>query len=248
VNEYQRNDYPERLTLEWLKHHNMPVFVRNLTLPRGQLTLNVPVEGGRIKRARIHRTHLPMNLSMQFSTDDLARCDDLRQCIYKGVIDLVRPDKAIEELRAEGALDEVETVQYSQYSAKQTFVSPRVKEMIDQVERATTTPSINELGVETHVIQPRVLSLVEKLKSGDISIKAAVSELKTIAGELSETDCSYLVANGPEGQVQTFAKKQLAHVRSKAIEENNIEPDELTPDELQQEARREALARQHQRV
>lgn len=248
MTDYQRDDYPQHLTLEWLKEKNLPIYVRNITRPRGQLTLNMPVEGGKIKGAKIHRTHLPIELSAKFSKESIIRCDDLRKCIVSEVVELVRPDHAIKELKEEGAFEEIKNLEISEFSARQGFTSPRVKEMETVQNRPAGGTSINELGVETHVIQPRVLSLVQKLTNGDISIKAAVSELKTMADELKETDCSYILSNGPEGQVQTFAKKQLAQVRAKAIETHDVQDDEMSAEETASEMRREAIARQHQKV
>ncbi len=250
MNQYEHN-YPERLTLEWLNDHKLPVFVRNTTRPRGQLTINMPTEGGRMKAARIKRLHLPQELSAQFSMDTILKSDDLRQCIVKGVVELVRPNVAVNELKAEGAAEELESTQLSQYSSKHTFVSDRVKEMEDTQGRRPSpgAPSINELGVETHVLQPRVLSLIQKLENGDVSIKAAVSELKIMAEELQETDCAYIIANGPAGQVRTFAQKQLGKIRDDGIERHNVEAEpDMSNSEAAEEARREALARQHQKL
>ena len=108
------------------------------------------------------------------------------------------------------------------------------------------------LGIDTSTVQPRILKFVEQLRNGDLSIKAAISELKTMEGELKDTDCSYIIANGPDGQIKTFVQKILARLQGTAIAENSVEDNgdepEMTEEERQREIQREQQARQHQQV
>jgi hypothetical protein len=248
-------DYPKQLTLEWLKEKSKPLYVRNITRPRGQIGVNFMNPNGRTKTIKIPRTHLPVCLTNQIGWDTILASDDLRMCIVRGVLDIVIPEVAEKELASEPAVIETERLQLSEFSAKQSFVSKRVQEM----ERAEATkvdpnaPGLEPLGIETNVIQPRIMSLVEKLRNQDIPIKAALSELKTMEGELRETDCSYILSNGPEGQIRNYVQKLLAQIRSTSAAKYDIRDDGedepvMTPEEQASESQREAIARQYQQV
>lgn len=247
-------EYPKHLTLEWLKENSKPLYVRNMTRPRGQLGINFVQPNGRTKMIKIPRAHLPMCLTSQVGWDTILASDDLRICISKGVIDIVVPEQAEKELSSQEAVAETERLQLSQFSAKQQFVGKRVQEMETTVAQSqgAKTQALEPLGIETNVIQPRILSLVEKWKNGDVSIKAALSELKTMEEELRETDCSYIIANGPEGQIRNYVQKLLAQIRGRSAAAHDFtEPEEepvMTPEERAEESRREALARQYQQV
>ena len=249
-NPYADRDYPQHLTLEWLAENKLPIYVRNTTRPRGQIAINFPNKQGHVKVRKIPRVHLPVNLSAQMAYDSILGSDDLRTCLLRGVVDLVKPDVAYTELESEGGAVEMQQYTLSEFSAKQAFVSKRVRDMEKAVDQDPhNNPTIQALGVDTNVITPRVLALVEKLTHGDVSIKAALTELKTIEEELKETDCSYIISNGPEGQIRTFAQKVLARVRNTAEAEHSVDDTEaLNPSEQAEEARREALARQHQKL
>lgn len=245
--------YPNQLTLEWLKEQNKPLYVRNITRPRGQIGVNFVQPSGRAKTIKIPRTHLPVCLTNQLGWDTILNSDDLRMCIVKGVLDIVVPEIAEKELASEPAIAETERLQLSEFSAKQQFVGKRVRKMMeaDAQKVDPNAPGLEPLGIETNVIQPRILSLVEKLSNQDISIKAALGELKTMEGELKETDCSYIIANGPEGQIRNYTQKVLAQIRSAAAESYDFREDDepaMTPEEQARESQREAMARQYQQV
>jgi hypothetical protein len=249
-----QHNMPKRLTLEWLKQNNLPLYVRNLTRPRGHLGVNFVQPNGHIKMIKITRSHLPLCLTEQLGWDTILASDDLRICIAKGVLDIVPPDVAEAELSSQEAVDETARTQYSQFSAKHQFIGKRVQDLQETVDQAAEakTQSLEPLGIETNVIQPRILSLVEKWKNGDVSIKAALSELKIMEEELRETDCSYIIANGPEGQIRNYVQKLLAQIRGRSAAAHDFTQadDEpvMTAEERAQESRREAVARQYQNV
>lgn len=245
-------DYPNQLTLEWLKENNKPLYVRNITRPRGQIGVNFVQPNGRARTVKIPRTYLPVCLTNQLGWDTILGSDDLRMCIVKGVLDIVVPEVAEKELASEPAIAETERQQLSAFSAKQTFTSKRVQEMEKTLEQRVDpdAPGLEPLGIDTAVIQPRVLALVERLRNQDIPIKAALTELKTMEEELRETDCSYVITN-TDGQIRNYMQKLLAQIRGRSAESHNILDDSepvMTPEEQAQESRREAIARQHQQV
>lgn len=252
-NPYVDKGYPPTLTLEWLVDNKLPVFVRNTTRPRGQIAVNFPGPHGRVKVIKIPRTHLPIHLNAQMSYETIITSDDLRQCIFKGVIDLVRPDLAWTELQDPDNQVETDRMQLSQFSAKQAFVSKRVQDMEKTVDNRVdpSAPQLQTLGVETQVINPRIMRFVERMRAGDLPIKEAIGELKTMASELQATDCSYIIANGPHGQVRNYVQKVLAKIHGQQLEEQSFDTDEMpvmTPEEQTKEAQRESLARQGQVV
>jgi hypothetical protein len=252
-NPYERKDYPDHLDLDWLIENKLPVYVRNTTRPRGQIAINFVQVNGRSKVIKIPRTSLPIHLSRQVSGETIAVSDDLRQCIMKGVIELIRPDLAYAELLDPENAHEIQALQLSDFSSKNAFMSPRVSDMQKSIDGKVdaNSPSLEPLGVETNVLNPRVMSMVEKLINGDMSIKAAMSELKILEPELKDTDCSYMITNGPEGQIRTYVQKILAKIRGTQVKASTIEDDaapEMTPEEAAKEAAREAAARSHQRV
>jgi len=248
---YADRDFIEPLDLDWLIENKLPVFVRNTTRPRGQVAVNFQHPTGKVKVEKIPRTHLPINLSRKLSPDTILLSDDFRAMISKGVIELVRPDIAWDELQNPENAHEIERLQLSDFSAKSAFVSPRVKAMekTDANRVDPNAPSLEPLGVETSVLTPRVLSLVERLQNGDMPIKTALSELKTMEPELKDTDCSYIITNGPDGQIRSYAQKVLAKLRGQQIASTSVEDDgdlKLSPEEEAREAQREAAARAYQ--
>jgi hypothetical protein len=253
-NPYLRTDYPTHLDIDWLVLSNLPIYVRNTTRPRGQVAINFTDVSGKAKTRKIPRTHLPYKLTGQLSSETIQRSDDLRQTISKGVLELVRPDIAWQEMQDPDNAYEIERLQLSDFAARNAFVSPRVKDMenIEANKGNTTTPET--LGIETNVINPRILGIVEKVLHGDMPIKAALSELRVMETELKDTDCSYIITNGPEGQIRGYAQKVLAKIRGQgtqpqpvAQDDDNAEPT-LTPEEMEREQRREAAARALQHV
>jgi len=252
-NPYAGRDYPDQLTLEWLAEQNLPVYVRNITRPRGQLAINFPVGNGRTQVIKLLRTHLPIRLSDKLSYTTILESNDLRICWDKGVVDYVRPDVAWEELQDPGASEQIKRLRLSQFSAKNAMVSTRVSDMEKTIDGKVDadTLQLEPMGIDTKDLNPRVLRFVEQLRSGDLPIKAALSELKTMEDEIRDTDCSYIIANGPEGQVRNYVQKILAQRQGTQIDENSVVDDgeaDLTDEEKAEEASREAQARQHQRV
>lgn len=243
-------DYPHHITLEWIAENKQSVYVRNITRPRGQIAVNFVHPSGNSRVEKIPRTHLPVCLSDRLSYDTILGSDDLRALLVKGILELVPEDVAKEELVGEDAMSEVNQLTLSQYSAKQSFISERVKEMEDTVDRNIPREMPQELGIDTQVINPRILSLVQKLESQDISVKAAISELKTMEGELRDTDCSYILKNVPKkGQIKTYVNKVLEKLMLAALDNtDDADDDDLTPEEKAQEMQRESIARQHQHV
>ncbi len=250
-NPYRREKWPAHLTLEFLANEKMPVFVRNTTRPRGQLAINFPGPHGRVHVEKIPRTHLPIELSGKMSLETIMQSDDFRQCMAKGVVELVRPDLAFDEATDPDNIDTINDLQLSQFSAKNAFVSKNAQDMSKTVEGKVDpdAPQLQQLGVDTNVVNPRVMRFITQIQNGDISIKAAMSELKTMEPELSENDCSYIVSNGPDGQVRSYAQKVLARLQGKGLTSYNVADDDapaLTPQEQEAERQREMQARSQQ--
>lgn len=246
-NPYHRDKWPAHLTLEWLLREKLPIYVRNTTRPRGQLGVNFPnLHGSGMKTEKIPRTHLPVELTGKLSPETIGASNDLRAMLQKGVLDLVRPDLAWKELQDPENAAETDRLQLSAFSAKNAFLSRRVQDMQQTVdERVDPNSPIQPLGIETSEVTARILRFVEQLKTGDLSIKAAISELKTMEGELTDRDCSYIVANGPGGQIKSYVQKILASIQGRGISAYSVEDDgapEMTASERAEDARRAAMA------
>lgn len=229
-NPYVR-DYPRMITLEWLVDQQLPVFVRNITRPRGQVAVNFPSAHGRVKVVKIPRTHLPVGLSQRLSYETILGSDDFRDCVSKGVLEVLRPDEAWVELQDPDNQATVSQLQLSAFSAKNAFVSRRVADMEKTVEDRVDpyAAPVDAFGIETHVISPRVLRFVEQTKSGDLSVKAALNEIKTMEAELKDTDCSYIIANGPDGQLRTYVQRILAGIQGTQTAEHSVAQDDDLP-------------------
>lgn len=244
--------WPTHLTLDWLLQNSMPVFVRNTTRPRGQVSVNFTTPVGHLKTVKVPRTHLPIELSAQLSPDTLAMSDDFRAFLVKGALELVRPDEAIKVLQHPDNAYEIQRLNLSQFSAKQAFVSDKVKEMEGTVGRRVDAddPTLQALGTPTALITPRIQGMVERLRSGDLNVKAAMSELRTMEGELKDMDLSYLISN-TDGQIKAFSQKLLAARQGKQIDELSTEEEtapDMTEEETEEDQRREAVARGQQQV
>ncbi|MBI5511055.1 MAG: hypothetical protein HY903_20015 [Deltaproteobacteria bacterium] len=101
-NPYADIAYPKHLTLEWLVSKGLPIYVRNMTRPRGSIAVNFMQANVRAKVVKIPRTNLPIHFDRQLSPEILLDSEDLRQCVRMGVLELVRPDVAWAELAVAG--------------------------------------------------------------------------------------------------------------------------------------------------
>lgn len=260
---------PNKLTLDWLLRHDCEVYVRNMTKPRGNVVLNITLPNGKNQVVKIPKTFLPINLSEHAAPDVLGGSHDLKSYIRKGILDLIWPPKAEADLNTEEARDEMRRLNISDFSQMSKWTSKRQSEALDTERNAELLRASTKFDVaaqEAQTISPRVMQLVENYKSDDMSAKELLVELRAIDSDLTATDCSYLIANGPEGQVRELAQKVLARLVPAAATETSEESagelqavpsdlnisddaeDEMTDEELQEEAMREAAARASQAV
>jgi hypothetical protein len=221
---------PRRLTVDWLIDNNLPVFVTNNTDPRGQILINFVDNGGHSKNVKIPATFIPICLNDYLPPAMIKESYDLRQYLRpdQQKLVLMDPDAAEKALSSPNAQKEIQRLKNSARNARTALIAERRQRAARQQEaaRVAERPLPGDEDMESSIpeenqfryaeepgeqISGRVLSLVARLGSGDIKVSEAVADLESRAGELSENDHSYLIAN-TKGQVRVWAQKQMAGV------------------------------------
>lgn len=227
-------DFRPRPTLHQLVSQNLPIYVKNLTRPRGQVVLTITLNNGKNTPLKIPKTFIPINLSDHAPVDVLANCYDLSQYILKGILELQWPDEAAAELGGGDSQDEIRRLQLSEFSSLSKFTSKRVQDAERteaQTKQLTASSKFDVSDTEVQTISPRVMQLIQFYKADDKTAKEILSELRIIETELTNADCSYVVSNGPAGQVREFCQRVLAKLQPAAASVPSTAMPTSVPDE-----------------
>lgn len=243
-----------RLTLDQLVADGKPVYVRNRTRPRGRMQITFVLGNGKTHGVAIPRTHLPICLNDHVPPETIRGSHEVRSYINKGVLELVDPAVAEKELSDPANREELDQLRLSEFSAKAPFVSERASSMEKTTQQGTPN-NFETLGITQDQINARVLDVVSRLATGDLQVKAGITEIRNMEDELTPADLSYIIAQGPDGQIKQYAQTLLAKATSIKLPPNTnpatLDEEgapELTPAEKAEEARRETAARTLQQV
>jgi hypothetical protein len=254
------------MSIEKLIKDGSRVYVKNNTRPKGHIVIQMMLPNGSTHPIVIPRTHLPICLNDFVSSDVILQSHDLRQYLSKNVITLVDPKEAERLLADPEAKEELERLRASEFSASSAFVSERVSAMENVITQANAAQNAAFAATEvpSDQITPRVLDIVNRLLSKDLSIKGALGELKAMEEELTAADCAYIITNGPDGQIKQYVQSVLANIKSGVVaapaptqpankvpseyDLRNDDMSDLTEEERMIEEQREAAARAQQKV
>jgi hypothetical protein len=232
---------PATFDLDYLLDKNLQVYVGNTTRPAAAVLLSMVTSTGQVKPVRVPRTSLPVCISNYTDRETIRRSNDLRDFIRKGILSLIWPDDAKAALSTPDAIEEMQRLNVSEFSARNMMLSQTVKNAQNTAE---IVPSINNETV-TEILTPRVMDIVNRLGSNDTSPKAALSELKAMERELTSTDLAHIVSNTEaQPQIKSWAQAALAKIGS--VKDDDA--DDLTPEQKETERQREVKAREQQQT
>lgn len=224
-----------KLTVDNLVKNDLPVYVTNQTSPRGQILINFVDVGGRSRNVQIPPTFIPICLNDFIAPQTIRNSHDLRQYIRQGNLKLMAPKKAEAVLDTSEARTEKKRLQQRGRKARNAVIDARRKHLDKQAVNAneglpnepeSPVPPENQYTPDKEPgeqIQARVLSVVQRLNSGDLRVADAMGDLRGRADELTENDLSYLIAQ-TTGQVRAWAQKELA-------QKTGLEPEYIDPEE-----------------
>lgn len=165
-------DNPLDLTIDFLKDNGLPVFVKNKSRAGQVLLLQMIDASGRRTSHRVEKTWIPQNLSDRYSYDTLMRCDDLKNMIFRQVIEILHPEDAVKQLNSPRAQEALK-----KFSSR--FAGQNPSETED-----------NRKAVEG--VTERMKNIVQRITVGDLTKEAGTNEVVDNFMMFSEVDFHYL--------------------------------------------------------
>lgn len=225
------------LSLDELLASGKPIYVKNATKnPGGVIHLSItdPYSGKR-QALNIPKTWIPICLNDRLSKSMIEGSWDLRTCISNGALKLIDPDEARKLLSEEDAQAELQRISKSVHTEKQLVnnasngtqkgIASNLNDLNSQNKQNIRESSKDDVVAESYgpkddfegnpeySVHQKVVDTVLGVENVTVSIRDAVSILRTIEDELTENDYSYVVTHVAESQFKNFAKKKLAELR-----------------------------------
>lgn len=186
---------PTKPSLDWLLDNGMPVYVLNRTIPRGIVVITFSDQKGRGAKFELPKTHLPVPISDAIPTDMLRTSVDFRNFVTKGVIEILWPETAREQLTPEleeemrSACAEASNPNRYGYSARDN----------DDREQGGVERQGNAFVITEPAAPPphhgRVIFLCNEFAQGAMEGRRVMRELQAIQAELGSHDFAYIVGN-----------------------------------------------------
>ena len=180
------------LKLDKLLDDNKPIYVLNNSNPRGILVISlVHPTTGNVTPIKIPVTWVPICVTDHVPPEQLRDSLDFRGYLRKGIIKLVDPDKAEKILASKEAKEELERINKSEFA--------------DRFDVSVKAMGSNDASSE---INPKVMDIVLRLESQDITANDALNQLKSIYTTLSKQDLAYIAQNATES-IAKWAERML---------------------------------------
>ncbi len=211
--------------LDSLLNDGKKIYVKNTSRPMGHIVLTFVTAHGKSVPRNIPRTWIPICLTDTLSPDIIAQSNELRQFINKGILGLVEPEAAQEELKGADAQEESARLNLSDFSTKAT-ATERVLSMENQYT-AEANP-LNQQGPEGMVdpVNNRVKSTLLRVESKDLTEREAVAEFRIMKAELSSHDLTYIISSvEADGPLKRFSFQVLSEHQA-AIDTNVVNEDD----------------------
>lgn len=213
------------LDLDGLLNEGKKIYVKNTSRPMGHIVLTFVTAHGKAVPRNIPRTWIPICLTDTLSPDIIAQSNELRQFLNKGILALVDPQLAQDELKTADASEESRRLNLSDFSQK-AEVTERTLTLESQY-----TPEANPLNPQgpegmADPVNNRVKSTLLRVESKDITEREAVAEFRIMQGELSSHDLTYIISQvEDEGPLKRFAFAVLSE-HSAAVSPDVVETDD----------------------
>lgn len=198
---------PKRITLQWLIKNDEPVWVRNRTgdesskHPPGLIAMQVGW-GDSIGKVIIPPGDDPVCITDQVDPNSLKGCRDLFECIRRGGLELLDPDKAEEYYEKNEERRQVMEDKINDYlSGKQ-----------DDVEQRTVQ------GQVASKVHPQVGDICQKARFNASNERQTLERCIEQSKGFGEEDFRYLSANGHFKSVKRWAEEQLASLQRKKLD------------------------------
>jgi hypothetical protein len=230
------------LDLDGLLNDGKKIYVKNTSRPMGHIVLTFVTAHGKAVPRNIPRTWIPICLTDTLSPDIIAQSNELRQFLNKGILALVDPTVAQQELDSADAAEESKRLNLSDFSQK-AEVTERTLTLESQY-----TPEANAAypqGPEgmSDPVNNRVKSTLLRVESKDITEREAVAEFRIMQGELGPHDLTYIISQvEDEGPLKRFAFAVLSE--HSAV----VAPDVVATDEPAEDPEALAAGRAGQEV
>lgn len=196
--------------LDSLLNDGKKVYVKNTSRPMGHIVLTFVTAHGKSVPRNIPRTWIPICLTDTLSPDIIAQSNELRQFLNKGILALIDPAEAQQELQSEDAQEESARLNLSDFSSKAT-ATERVLSMENQYT-AESNP-LNPQGPQglADPVNNRVKSTLLRVESKDITEREAVAEFRIMKAELSSHDLTYIISSTEaDGPLKRFSFQVLS--------------------------------------
>ena len=203
------------LDLDSLLNEGKKIYVKNTSRPMGHIILTFVTANGKSVPRNIPRTWIPICLTDTLSPDIIKQSNELRQFISKGILALVDPATALEEMQEKDAIDEEKRLHLSDFSNK-SVATERVLALDNQytAEVNPLNPQGPPEGMTVDPVNNRVKSTLLRVESKDITEREAVSEFRIMEGEITSHDLTYVISqmekDGKEGPLRKWAFRVLA--------------------------------------
>jgi len=219
-----------RPQLDRLLKDEKPIYVRNQTNPRGQIVITFhDTASGKTIAVHIPRTTLPWCVSDYVPSTVIDASHDFRRFITKGIVELLDPADAQEELQGEDAKEEMAELNASSRSHGLSPYSNLAKKAKVEDEDAMKFEGMTDEfgGTQTQVgaVAPRVMSTIINVDSKTMGVRQAMRELRGMEDQLTEEDLAYILSESKRGgKIHEYASKKLAEIRVSTLkkrEENS---------------------------
>jgi hypothetical protein len=209
------------IRLDDLISDKKPIYVRNKTKPRGRVDITFADPGTRrVISVTVPRTLLPICISEEVPSEAIANSTDFRRFLGKRILELVDPEDAEELLSSSDAQEELRALKESEFSTDAPVTKDQKHPGVaNEGNMNEGDPGMfdNSFEAESALINPRVLQITASLATEDTGVRQAMQELRAMEDQLGEIECSYIIANGPDGQIRQFAQKVMSNLTTERV-------------------------------
>lgn len=185
---------PPKAKLDDLLKDNLPVYVRNRSKPRGEVTVTVFRPDGNPYLIVVPKTWVPICITDQVSPETLKNSDDFRLNLQKGLLELLSVEAAQELLNDPDASEELSRLNISKYSSYE-----------EDLKSADTVTDFATSLENSDQVNP----LVRDILGRDVSPSEQYHLMRAEEDVLNGEDFKYIALNG-SGKVKEWAQSKLS--------------------------------------
>lgn len=209
------DEHPDRLTLNFLAQHDLPVFVRNIMRIRAVNILEAKSPDGRKITLMVHDTSLPQELTNRASASIIAASFHVIKALNDETIELVNPRQAMEELSTPSAKRRLSKIAVSPLSKNSDARLPEnfVPQADELAPRRGTETAQNEFANPSMALEPSsdtLKALVSKYDANETSAEELGDSVADIARTLVTNDWLFLKSRVQDAEIQAMCNQQIS--------------------------------------